>query len=273
MVFPTIIFSGADNEYWSEETYRVRIPGSICCYGLLFYGINKAIINNRPRFFILSSLGGLPILIQGFRSLSTLAIVAVYLLFLYMIRKSLKNIMLFVVFLACTLYLLKTDIVQYKIREMQDRNEQEEFFSNKDYIRWAELDYYWNKQCPSIFDKIFGGGIGDGQSSYTKKMAAAYRKRLFWDDLGVVGLGLILGYPTVFVLISMYIICIWRCKKLELQYIRFTLCVVLLGSLFTTAELFRMGNILLLSLFIYIEHKSHIISKSEQPKLMYGQRK
>ena len=142
---------------------------------------------------------------------------------------------------------------------MGQRNDDEQTFLNENYIRWIELDYYWNEQFTKPMEKFFGGGWPtDPNSKYTKDIYLfAYEKRLFWDDLGIVGLGLIIGMPAVLVLSLLYFVCIWRCKEPALQYIRFTLLTVFMGSILMTCELFRTGNILLLSFFLYIEEKYH----------------
>ena len=79
----------------------------------------------------------------------------------------------------------------------------------------------------------------------------------YWDDLGVIGLGLVIGFPAAILLILLYVVCMWKCKEPDIQYVRFTLFVVLVGSIFTTRELYREGNILLLSFFLYLEYKYH----------------
>jgi hypothetical protein len=143
---------------------------------------------------------------------------------------------------------------------MNHRNETNQTFENENYIRWKELDYYWNEQFTRPAEKVFGGGVPtDRESKYANTIYGyAYDKRLFWDDLGLVGLSMIIGIPAVTLLVLLYLVCIWRCKEPELQYIRVTLAVVLLASLFTNSEVYRQGNLLLLTLFLYIEYKYHI---------------
>lgn len=72
---------------------------------------------------------------------------------------------------------------------------------------------------------------------------------------------MVIGMPAVILLVFMYLYCMWKCKEPRLQYIRFTLFVVLFGSIITSMELYREGNILLLSLFLYIEYKYHMEQK------------
>ena len=135
-------------------------------------------------------------------------------------------------------------------------------FDNENYIRYSELDYYWNEYFTKPGEKIFGGGV-------PVDMSTKYRKDIYYNnyaftDLGLVGLGLIIGFPAVLLLVLCYVKCIWRFKEPKFQYLRFTLLLVLLGSLFTNAELYRTGNILLFSLFLYVEY---INNRSYSPVL------
>ena len=113
-------------------------------------------------------------------------------------------------------------------------------------------------------EKIFGGGVPVDMS--TKFRKEVYYNNYTWTDLGLVGLSMVIGIPAVCLLVLLYLICIWKLKEPQHQYLRFTLLIALLGSVFTTAELYRDGNILLFSLFLYIEHQYH--TKSKRPILL-----
>ena len=94
-------------------------------------------------------------------------------------------------------------------------------------------------------------------TAYTKRINFARNNYSFrWTDLGIVGLSMIIGIPAVLILVLIYLRCIWLCKEPEIQFVRFTFLIVLLGS-GTTAEMYREGNILLLSFFLYLEYKYH----------------
>ena len=57
LIYPVILFSGVDSSKASEISYRVRIPGSISCYCLFFYGINKYLIKRKIKYLIYSTFG------------------------------------------------------------------------------------------------------------------------------------------------------------------------------------------------------------------------
>ena len=74
---------------------------------------------------------------------------------------------------------------------------------------------------------------------------------LKWNDLGLLGLSYMIGTPTVLFLIILCIMCMWQCKAKELQWVRFAIAVSMLGTIVTSAELYRFGNLLLLGVLLY----------------------
>lgn len=253
IIYPTVLFSGAATESTTLEHYRVRIPGSISCYCMLYYGINKYIINKKIIYVLYSVLGFLPIIIMGFRSLTAISTIFAFLMLPFVTRKFGKTLKYGVIAVIIGFCALQTDLVQTKITEMMRREESGQNFDNDNYIRYRELDYYWNDYFTKPGEKFFGGGAPvDMSTNYRKDI---YYNNYAFSDLGLVGLGLIIGFPAVIILIILYLLCIWRFKEQRFQYLRFTLLAVLVGSLFTNSELYRTGNILLFSLFLYIEFK------------------
>lgn len=265
MIYPVVLFSGADDSLnVTAYQYRARMPGSICGYFLLMYSVNRYMTGKNIKYFFYGILAFIPILIQGFRSLIALTVVAVFLMMPFVLRNGRKVILYVLLAGAVGAVALTTSLVQSKMEEMMERQEGDQTFENDDYIRFLSLDYYWNQQFIKPYEKLIGGGNPvDTSSRYFKGIDAAKEQYgFYWSDLGVVGLSMIIGLPAVLLLIVMYFRCMWKCKEQHLQCIRFTLFIVFLGSIFTTAEIYRTGNLLMLSLFLYIEYKYHIEQKS-----------
>lgn len=264
IIFPVILFRGAE-AYIDSDGYRARIPGSICCYFLLMYGVNNFLTHKKFNYILCALLGFIPIIIMGFRTLNALSLIAIFLMIPFVFRKGNKTIVFSFIMALGVFLLSQTGIVQDKLMEMQERNESGQSYSNDNYVRIREFDYYWNTQFSDPVERFWGGGVpSDLSSTYAKQIfEGAYTEYLFWDDLGIVGLCLIIGIPAVLLLVIMYIRCMVKCRESDIQYIRFTLFVLLFGSIMTTAELFREGNILLLSLLLYMEYKYH-----EEKKLL-----
>ena len=255
IIYPNVIFySAEEGRGASEYEYRARIPGSISCYCILLYGINKFILDHKLKYIFYSILGFIPIIIMGFRSLVFLTAATAFLMIPFIVRTGKKTLLYISLGAAITIGVLQTDLVQSKMDEMISRQESEQTFENKDYIRYLEFDYYWEDYFNKPGEKFFGGGV-------PVDMATKYRKEIYynnfaWSDLGLIGLSMIIGIPAVSILILLYLICLLRNEEPQIQYLRFTLILVLLGS-FTTAELYREGNILLFSLYLYIEYQYH----------------
>jgi len=257
-IYPIIIFSGAEDETnITKYTYRMRMPGSICCYTLLLYGINKFLVQKKIIYVAYCILAMYVIIIQGFRSLVSLTILAVVLMIPFVTKKITLSIIIWITIGGAFFYALNNiSLFQEKYEEMMRRTDKQQTFSNQDYIRWLSLDYYWNYQFSSPVEKIVGGGNPvDKTSEYYRDIEHAINfYGYYWVDLGIIGLSMVIGTPATLILIIIYILIMIGVKDTKYQYIRFTLFTVLAGSIFTSMELFRQGNILLLSLFMYMEY-------------------
>ena len=258
----------------NEETgkYRARMVGSILCYFFLIYSVNRLLLRSGWKYILYGILGFIPIIMQGFRSMILLTVFSVFAMIPVVLRSGWKTIVYSVIGLGIALLAVNNSLVQYKIEEMSKRQERNQTFDNKDYIRWLSLDYFWNQQFTKPLEKFLGGGKPvDKGSNYAKRIDIVKKYyHFYWSDLGLVGFSMIVGMPAVFLLILMYVRCMWRCKDPSIQFVRFTLFIVLVGSLFVNSELYRRGNLLLLSLFLYLEHKYNQETRhSDQRKKYY----
>lgn len=258
IVYPTPIFSGVFDEVnIHDDVFRMRMSGSICAYTLFFYGLNQYILLKNKKFLLYSLLGFLPIILMGFRSLTVGSLICAFVMLPY-ITRSLKKTLGWILLGCISLIILsQTSIVQTKIDEMLERQNNGQTFENKDYIRYLEYDYYANYIFTKPGERFWGGGVPvfDGKTKYSKDIADSTETYFYyWVDLGLIGLSFIIGIPSVIILIIIIIRCIIRSKDKQLQFIRFTLLTVLLGSLFTTMEIYRRGNILIIALFLCLEY-------------------
>ena len=260
LIYPTILFSSAgDTININEDEFRMRMSGSLCAYILFLMGFNRFIVTKKVTYVIYSIIAMFPIIVQGFRSLIALTLTALILLILSTTKKRINTFAYILVIIMLLFSLSSLPIVRDKIDEMEQRQLSDQTFDNEDYIRYLSLDYFWNTQFSKPYEKIFGGGNPvDTRSKYYKSIKLAERYYYFyWVDLGIIGLAMIIGFPAVVCLLLMYLLCIYKFKEPQYQYVRWGLVVVLVGSIFTSKELFRDGNILLLSLFLYLEYICH----------------
>lgn len=265
IIQPISLFSGSTDEVnINDDQFRMRMPGSICAYALYFLGINQFLLSKKKSYLLLSFLSFIPIIIMGFRSLTILLLFSTIIIIIF-ITKKVKSSLFFIAIGSIILILSanKISFINNKIQEMKERQEGNQTFSNDNYIRWIELAYYHEEVFTKPGEKFFGGGFPNNKNSnYVKKINDAIDNNLYWVDLGLIGLSYIIGIPTVLLFIYLIIRCIKNCRNPEDQYIRFTLLTVLLGSIITSMEIYRTGNMLIIGLFLYYEY----ITSQSPPK-------
>lgn len=252
-IYPTAIFTGGlDDLNISNDIFRMRMPGSICAYCLFFYGVNKYILHKRKSDLLYALLGFLPIIIMGFRSLVAATALFAMIMIPFVTKSITKTFVWLAVGGAVLIGVSQLNIVQTKLDEMMERQESGQTFNNEDYIRFLAYEYFDESIFIKPGERFFGGGVPvEGTSAYYRNMTdAVERLHFFWTDLGLIGLSYIIGIPAVLLLVGIVLYCIHQTKLEHMQYIRFTLLTVLLGSIMTSMELFRTGNILIISLYL-----------------------
>lgn len=256
MVFPFCIVSSATLVDAESETYRLRIPGSICAFVLFYYGINKILQKDKLRGLVYCSLGFIPIIIMGFRTLTAITILSAFLMIASVTRKVKKTIIYFILFCGFSLMALNIPVISDKVQEMQDRQEMETDAGKENNIRLIGYYYLSEQYFIKPGERIFGAGIPTLSTKYTKGLNSLVEDyHIYWNDTGLVGLSFLIGIPTVLMLCFIYLLCAWRCKNAELQFIRFTAITMVFGSAMTTMELYRAGNIFLFSILLCIEYQ------------------
>lgn len=253
-IYPVTLFeSGSDDTNISDDFFRMRLPGSICAYCLFLYGVNRWVTTKSPLYLAYSVLGIIPIFIMGFRSLTAAVVVCAFI----MIAASSKNVWRTILWAALAALLgywaLDIPIIGDKLEEMIERNDNDQTFDNEDYIRYIEYDYFTQEFFTKPGEKFFGGGFPvNGNSAYADKLnIAEERFGYYWVDLGLVGLTWIIGVPAVVCLIILLWKGVKHCRGPENQYIRFTIIATTLASVFTSMEIYRDGNLLIVGLYLY----------------------
>lgn len=255
LIYPTIIFSSAESNV-NDEKFRMRLTGSLFTYILYFMGANKYIQTKNTKYLGYIILGFLPMLIMGFRSLMLVSIVAVFAMIPFVVHSTKRTIVTSILCAGLVLGALQTDIVKYKINEMMERQEKGATLDNEDYIRYRSLDFYWN-YLDAPGEKIIGAGLPtDVKSTYKRDISSAIEYwGYYWVDLGLVGLSFMIGLPAVLLLVFMYSYSIWIARAPDIQFIRFCLAVVFIGSIFTSMELYRPGNLIIVPILFYMVYK------------------
>lgn len=262
IVYPTVLFAGSINDFdITDNQFRMRFYCSILFYLAFLYGINKYIIEKKIFFLLYTVIGFLPIIIMGFRSLIAMLLLSALLLIFKVSKKGASNIFKYLTIGSIAFYsALQIPFVQDKIDEMAIRQETGGTFDNKDYVRNVGLVYYSATFSEKPLMWILGGGdpLVDVDSKpindYQRQFAQAYGMSLYWNDLGLIGLSFIIGIIAVSLLVYLCIKTMYDCGDSNLQYIRFCVFAVLVGTIITSMELYRNGNLVMLGILMYIVH-------------------
>lgn len=256
IVYPFCIVSSAANWNVESETYRLRIPGSICTFILFYYGINKVLQGDKTRGLIYSCMGFIPIIVMGFRTLTAITVISAFIMIATVTKKVKKTLMYFIFFCGVAYVASTVPIISDKIQEMQERQEYESDAGKENNIRLIAFYYLSEQYFVKPGEKIFGAGVPTLATEYTKNLNSLVEDyAIYWNDIGLVGLSFLIGIPTVLILCLIYLLCAWRCKSSDIQFVRFTALTMVFGSAMTTMELYRAGNILLFSILLCIEYQ------------------
>lgn len=264
-IYPTELFDGVKDEFSvNEDQFRMRMACSACSYCLFFWGINDYMINRKSISLFYALLGVLPFMIMGFRSLVSLSLLfAVYIIVWHLWKsKSKLRLIIYTFFLLALSYvIMQTPVIQEKYEEMMGRQESEQTFDNEDYIRYVSLAYYTDVTTKT--EMVVGGGVPlvpqnlTSKNHYVSKFCKGYQMQLYWNDLGLIGFGYIFGFPSVILISFLVFRTALRSKEQQLLYIKATLLTIYLGSIFTSQELYRVGNFLFIGLLMYTEYIYH----------------
>lgn len=264
IVYPTVLFAGSINDFdITDNQFRMRFFCSILFYLAFLYGINMYIVRKRLLYLFYCVLGFLPIIIMGFRSLIAMILISALLLFLKTTQKNIASLFKYVTIGLIIVYsALQVPIVQDKIDEMMTRQESGGTFDNDEYVRNVGLAYYSMAFSEKPLMWVWGGGLplvtpeDSPKNDYQNLFSQAYGMNLYWNDLGLIGLSYIIGLVATIILIYICIKTMIDCSDPNLQYIRFCILAVLMGTIITSMELYRNGNIVILGVLVYIVHFS-----------------
>lgn len=207
--------------------------------------------------------GFIPAIIMGFRSLLALLCLAVVYLFIVLSVKNLGRLILNSIMAVIMLIgTIQVPLVQDKIEEMMVRQESNQTFDNDDYVRYASFAFYVTDIYTDPWERIVGGGVPlvspkdkENVTKYTRDIASGYANGLYWNDLGLIGLALVIGpFTTLLIIFLMLRTCI-KCRTKELLFIRCTILVGLIGSIFTSQEIYRAGNFIFVALLMYTDYR------------------
>lgn len=247
----------------TDENFRMRFYCTACAYLILLYGVNKYLLERKKKHLLWTFVGGFPVVMMEFRSLTIITITSIVIMVAILSVKKKRFIQSWVFVSVVALLITQIPLVQDKIDKMIIRNDSGQNFSNKEYVRYLALEYYVNNFSEDPLTWIIGGGTPLTSSETGYKRGNSYEHififgnnvQLFWVDLGLIGLSFIIGIPTVLLIVILCLRYVWQCKENDMLYIRFTLLTILVGSIVTSMELYRSGNFIILGLIFYYVYK------------------
>ena len=143
----------------------MRMPGSICAYCLFYYGVNRYILYKKKIDLVYVFLGFLPIIIMGFRSLIAATVFFTVVMIPFITKSITKTFIWLIVGCVILIGISRLGIVQTKINEMLERQESGQTFTNEDYIRFLEYEYFNETIFVKSGERFFGGGVPADETS------------------------------------------------------------------------------------------------------------
>lgn len=258
MVYPKVIFSGADEEYY--EDVRIRLAGQGFSSLGYFLGLNKFILNkNKTGYLLLSFLCFVVIFLMGFRTM--LVMIGVFTI-ITIIRVKGFGQMVFVFGIVCAaIWKVAAEIPVFAgiIKRMAER-QKTDTFSNGDYIRMIQLRYFTQNHFKNIFEYFCGSGIpnyGNGMNSYGKYMKGLDDTGINYVDWGLLSLSWMIGMVAVLSMIAYSVKAFIMKVPVGYCYLGIWFMYLIVSS-FTTMEFFRSGNFIVQSIALYIVEKAYV---------------
>lgn len=257
---------------FTSDEHRFRMVGEIICFIGYFYVFNKLLKGNINKIYgsFLVFLGAFVVILLGFRT----HVAALALATLWQIIKikglGLSILKAFTIVGLLTFLILRIGPVEKVVEKMQIR-QSEQVYSNDDYIRVLQWDYYMNHFFISHTDYIFGAGIAFGNSNSKAQVDYNNGRKIStsvaqWRDWGLIGLSWIMGIPYVLLFLLFIFYMIFAKVPSQYAYISATYLELLLSG-FTTTEFFRSGAFifhgLLLLLMIRIVSLRNLSSRGK----------
>lgn len=258
IIYPTVLFSGALNEIGLEQSLRIRMAASALSFILFFYGLNHYLINRKPKFLYSTLLGIIPGLLMGFRSQLALLVLFTVIMTYHILKVSRRFVTYSITAIIIAITLYQIPAINERIDAMIERQESDQTFTNEDYIRFIEYEYYTENVFTTNTEKFFGGGTPIFGSKYFQEITDAFDQLLYWNDWGIIGLSWIIGVIPVAILIIIVIVSMLKEIPKQYIYLKYSLLFLLLCSIATSMEIYRNGNLIVVGLVLGLIEKVHL---------------
>lgn len=253
-VFPKPVFIGADNPY-SEQLdmilRRIRMPG-MSLVGLgLFYSLNKALLG-KVQYFAFVILAVVMLLLFGFRTLIAIAAIFSFVMVVKINGFSWKLLIGLALVLGIIYGISLTSFGQETFEGMMERQEDDQNFGNKDYIRYTTLFYYTQSHFKDAIEFFLGSGIANRQNNpaYGQYYMRLESYGIHYYDWGILGMSWMMGMLSLIAMIW-YPIKAFLAKLPKEKVFLSVWFGYLLSCGFTSAEFVRQGCFLVQGMVLY----------------------
>ena len=247
--YPNLIFNS--NMLEDRGTIRIRIEGDGFLMLAYFLLLNRFLLNRRILNLLSAFCFFIILLLGGFRTLTLAALLLSGLMFIRLVKYSIMNYTILVFLIFFVVGLFQFNGTSKIINEMVSTSTEQKA-EGSDYIRFRELNYYFNiyPQNKSYF--VMGGGLPGTKSSYSRSMERIeVQYGFYWDDLGLIGFYIIIGAVGLLGLLWFTIKAIFIKVPPHNIYISIYFIYLLIVS-FTTREIYRTGIFAVEAIGLYL---------------------
>jgi hypothetical protein len=254
--YPVVIFSGAQTDMLTTEDLRIRLEGQGLVSLGYFLGLNKYLKNIKNIFYLLLSLVCFGVIfLMGFRTMLVILIIFTFAMIIRIKGVSRELLLYGVVSAGVFIVALQLPIFNEKVYSMLER-QKTQVFSNENYIRVIQFQYFTQEHFKNIWEYIFGSGMPGAGSAYNQYMDGLLNRGITWVDLGLLSLSWVIGIPAVIAMI-LYSLKASFLKVSSEYYYQGIWFIYLVAISFTTMEFFRPGNFVVQALVLYLVEKAH----------------
>ncbi|MEX2513468.1 MAG: hypothetical protein WD398_11225 [Cyclobacteriaceae bacterium] len=258
ILYPMVIFSGSEEEF--SEDIRIRLMAQGFSSLGYFWGLNNLLIGKKRIIGLLLSIMCVGVIfLMGFRTM--LAGIALF-TFIMALRVYGFSWKIFITgFLASGVFIaiLQFPLFAEKLNIMLERQETQNF-SNSDYIRVVQFQYFTQHHFKSTIEYFLGSGMPFEGTRYGNYMRKLTDEGIYYVDWGLIGISWIVGLISVFAMISYSIKAFSLKVKKEHYYIGIWFLYLIVTSI-TTMEFYRPGNFVVQAIALFMVEKVYVTDK------------
>ena len=252
-VYPKEIFISENDSINTDldiALRRIRMPGMSLASFCYFYSLSKFLHKNRI-YIIFMALSAFVILLFGFRTLLA-AIILFSFILVVKINGMSKKMIIYILFFVIFFFLASTtELFQNIFSAMMERQDSDQTFANKDYIRWIQFYYYYEDHYQNFIELLLGSGIPGGKSNYLHYMENLQSVGIYWIDWGFLGLSWLTGVLSLIGMVWWAIKAIVTKVHKQRIYLTIWFAYIFFCGI-TTAEFVREGCFMIQGMVLYI---------------------